>query len=270
MHKAFFHRGDREEKYFSFRRINFHRGATINSTSKNGKEEKMDKKFKFSDQPRKVKIIYSAVIGVLCLTAIAVGIVSSSNKNSALPDDEPTANLPEDEGVSTPPEDEKGENETPPEEEKKPEKVFFHAPVVGKVTKGHSIDTPVFSDTLQEWRVHTGIDISAEEGAQVYASADGVVSRVYTDPFLGKTVEITHDGGIVSVYSNLSVSAETAKVGEAVKAGALIGVVGDSSLSELADESHLHFAIKVGGVSVNPLDYISEDSKKASLGILTA
>ena len=54
---------------------------------------------------------------------------------------------------------------------------------------------------------------------------------------------------------------------QAVSAGAKIGLVGDTSLSELADEGHLHFAVKVNGVSVNPLDYISEESQKASLGI---
>ena len=57
------------------------------------------------------------------------------------------------------------------------------------------------------------------------------------------------------------------KVGDTVKAGEKVGVVGDTSLTEIADEAHLHFEIKVGGVSVNPLDYISEDSKKASLNL---
>ena len=143
----------------------------------------------------------------------------------------------------------------------------FVSPVVGEVTKGHSLEIPVFSSTLQEWRVHTGIDISANEGSEVFASADGTVSRVYSDPFLGKTVEITHSGGIVSTYSNLAATDIAVKEGDTVKSGALIGLVGDTSLSELADEAHLHFSIKVNGVSVNPLDYISDDSKKASLGI---
>ena len=225
----------------------------------------MDKKIKFSDQPKKVKIIYASVIAVLCITATVVGIASSV-KNDEPTADEPTVNLPpvtEEPSGDSKPDTPDGEKE----EEKKPEKLTFVSPVVGKVTKGHSLDTPVFSDTLQEWRVHTGIDISADEGSKVYASAKGVVSKVYSDPFLGRTVEITHEGGIVSVYSNLNSSDVAVKEGDSVSSGALIGSVGDSSISELADESHLHFAIKVNGVSVNPLDYISEDSKKASLGI---
>ena len=226
----------------------------------------MDKKIKFSDQPRRVKIIYSAVIAVLCVTAIVIGIVSAANRNNSTPDDEPTVNLPNDEGENPTPDDE-GKEDEDKEEDKKPEKLTFVSPVVGQVTKGHSLDMPVFSDTLKEWRVHTGIDISVDEGAEVFSAAEGVVTKVYSDPFLGKTVEVTHEGDIVSVYANLSSSDIAVKEGDTVTSGALIGYVGDTSLSELADEAHLHFAIKVGGVSVNPLDYISESSKEASLGI---
>ena len=228
----------------------------------------MEKKFKFSDQPRRIKIIYAAVIGVLCVTAVVVGIVSAASRRNDTPDDDPTANQPSvNEGENG------GENENEPpktdenEEEKKPEKLSFVSPVVGEVTKHHSLDTPVFSNTLNAWRVHTGIDISTEDGAEVYASADGIVTKVYSDPLLGKTVEITHEGNIVSIYANLDSANISVKEGDEVKSGALIGQVGDTSLSELADESHLHFGIKVNGVSVNPLDYISEDSKQASLGI---
>ena len=83
---------------------------------------------------------------------------------------------------------------------------------------------------------------------------------------LGNTVEITHEGGIVSRYSNLS-ETSLPTVGTKVDSGAKIGCVGDSAISELADEAHLHFEMLVSGVSVNPLDYISEESKSASLGI---
>lgn len=227
----------------------------------------MEKKFSFSDQPKRVKIIYAAVIGVLCVTAVVIGIVSATqNRNDEITDD-PTANLPPaDEGIENEGGDSSGtENEG--EEDKKPEKLSFVSPVVGEVTKHHSMETPVFSNTLNEWRVHTGIDIATNEGAEVFCAADGVVSKVYSDPFLGKSVEVTHEGGITSIYSNLSSSDIAVKEGDTVESGALIGKVGDTSLSELADEAHLHFSMKVNGVSVNPLDYISESSKQASLGI---
>ena len=231
-----------------------------------GKEIKMDKQIKFSEQPKKVKIIYAAVIAVLCVTAVVIGIVSAASRKNDEPEDNPSVNVPGDnEGNEN--EGNGNENEGNTDGDKKPEKLTFISPVVGEITKGHSLEVPVFSNTLNEWRVHTGIDISAEEGAEVYASADGTVTRVYSDPFLGKTVEITHEGDVVTVYANLSSNDIAVKEGDAVKSGALIGLVGDTSLSELADEAHLHFGVKVSGVSVNPLDYISEESKKASLGM---
>ena len=223
----------------------------------------MDKKIKFSEQPKKVKILYATVIAVLCVTAIIIGIVSAASKKNDLPDV----------NQSNPPASDNTQNDTqtpsptPDDKEPTPEKLTFVSPVVGEIAKGHSLEVPVFSNTLNEWRVHTGIDISADEGSNVYAAAAGTVTNVYNDPFLGKSVEITHNGNIVSIYSNLDNNGVTVKIGDKVKSGDKIGVIGDTSLSELADEPHLHFVIKVDGVSVNPLDYLSEDSKKASLGI---
>ena len=133
--------------------------------------------------------------------------------------------------------------------------------------KNHSLSAPVFSTTLGEWRVHAGIDISAEEGASVYASEAGVVSGIYSDPMLGYTVELTHEGGIITRYSNLANGSSGMKVGDSVASGDVIGTVGDSSTSELAEEPHLHFEMMVDGKKVHPLDYITEESKKASLGI---
>ena len=224
----------------------------------------MNKKIKFSDQPISAKITYSVVIAILTISAIVVAMVSSSSANKEpLPDDNtpPVVN-------ETPEESEKeeangGESEIPKEE---PEAIAFTAPTSGSIMKSHSVETPVFSQTLGDWRVHTGIDIAAEIGADVKAVAGGTVTAVRNDHFMGKTVEVTHDGGIVSVYSNLA-SEVAVKVGDAVNAGDKLGAVGDTSLTELADESHLHFEILVSGVSVNPLDYISDQSKSEDLGV---
>lgn len=226
----------------------------------------MDKKFKFSDQPLTAKITYSVVVAILAISAIVVGMVSAGQANNdTIPDgntpvidNNPTGGIEEDDDNTV-----NGGNQ----EEQKPEALVFNAPTSGKIMKGHSVDTPVFSQTLGDWRVHTGIDISAEIGADVLAVAGGTVTAVRSDHFFGKTVEVTHDGGIISVYSNLSNSGIAVKVGDTVKLGDKLGVVGDTSLTELADEAHLHFEILVSGVSVNPLDYISEESKKTDLGL---
>lgn len=221
----------------------------------------MEKKINFSDKSVTSKIVYAVVIAILCITAIVVGIVSAASRSKDTPE---VDNPPVQDGTEN-----GGENNTPaPEDPPKEEtKLSFIAPLSGTVTKEHSLEMPVFSVTLGEWRVHTGIDISCDEGASVYASEAGVVSGIYSDPMLGYTVEITHKGDIKTRYSNLSSDALELKVGDEISLGDKIGVVGDTSLSELAEEPHLHFEVLLKDVKVNPMDYINEESKKASLGI---
>ena len=217
----------------------------------------MEKKIDFSDKSVKAKIVYATVITILCITAIVVGIVSAASRTKDIP---PADNSP---SQNTNP-----EIKVPIEEAPKPEaKLSFIAPVAGNVSTEHSLEMPVFSMTLGEWRVHTGIDISCEEGASVFASEAGVVTGIYSDPMLGYTVEITHKNDLKTRYSNLASDLTSLKVGDSVALGDKIGVVGDSSVSELAQEPHLHFEVLLKGVKVNPLDYINEESKKASLGI---
>jgi murein DD-endopeptidase MepM/ murein hydrolase activator NlpD len=224
----------------------------------------MDKKFKFSDQPITAKITYSVVVAILAISAIVVGMVSvgQANKDKTPTDD---TNPPI---TDQTPSDTEGEGDGENKKPETPAPTVYYSPVAnGSIMKGHSIEVPVFSQTLGDFRVHTGIDIAAELGADVLAVAGGTVTQVRSDRFFGKTVEITHDGGIVSVYSNLSNDGVTVNVGDTVKAGDKLGVVGDTSMTELADESHLHFEIMVSGVSVNPLDYIKKDDQKNKLGV---
>lgn len=229
----------------------------------------MEKKVKFSDKSTVSKLVYSVVIAILCISAIVIGIVAA---NSRKPSEEPTP--PADEG-QTPGEDSGNANKPGTDnggtdnKEEAPKELAFISPAVGTVIKSHSSTVPVFSNTLDEWRIHTGIDVSTEEGAEVYAAEAGVVSRVYFHPMLGKTIEITHNANHKSIYSNLDSGSVKLVAGDEVEAGAVIGKVGDTSVSEMADEPHLHFELMVDGKSVNPLDYITDESKTASLGIVT-
>ena len=106
------------------------------------------------------------------------------------------------------------------------------------------------------YRTHDGIDICAGAGEGVMAAADGIVTEVYAHPMMGTTVVIRHDGDAESVYQNLAEDVAVS-VGDTVKSGEVLGAVGESALIEIAEEPHLHFALRVAGKSVNPLDYIS-------------
>lgn len=130
-------------------------------------------------------------------------------------------------------------------------------PCAGYVCKEFSLDVPVYSATMYDYRTHGGIDIACETGSQVKACSNGVISEIYSDYLYGTTVKIEHSGGIVSVYSNLSAElpAETA-VGKHLITGEAFAGVGNTALCESAEVSHLHFEMLKDGVPVNPSDYL--------------
>ena len=211
------------------------------------------------------RILYIVIISVLCLTALIVGIVASVTRNRSAKETE-IPNIVEETPTDVQPET------TPDEPVYEPDNSnvvpTFIAPAKGIVSKNHSTDVTVFSQTMRDYRTHTGIDISTSVGTEVYAAADGTVSKIWTDEFMGKCISISHNGDAITVYKNLSEElADGIAEGVSVRAGQPIACVGETARIESADEPHLHFELLVKNVYVNPLDYISEDSKNVSLSI---
>ena len=227
----------------------------------------MEKRFKFSDTSSKTaKIVYAIVIAILCVSAIVIGIVAANNRKSGQ-DREPPQNDLTDQGGN----ENKDDAQLPDDStgDSPDVKLGFISPVKGTVIKSHSATVPVFSNTLEEWRIHTGVDISCEEGAEVVAAEAGQVVAIYYHPMKGKIIEISHSLNHKTLYCNLNEESVTLSVGDRVEAGDVIGRVGDSAVSELAEEPHLHFEMMVNDTAVNPLDYIGEDSKREDLGIVS-
>ncbi len=139
------------------------------------------------------------------------------------------------------------------------EKESFDLPVIGTVTKEYSIDTPVYSITMNDYRAHTGIDISCEEGSGVSACAGGIVKHIVNDPMMGTSVTIEHADGVASSYMNLNETLpEDITVGAQVEKGQLIGAVGNSAIVEIASEPHLHFEMTLSGAYVDPLTMLED------------
>ena len=132
----------------------------------------------------------------------------------------------------------------------------FIRPCGGFISKEFSIELPVYSATMYDYRTHAGIDIACEVGSIVRASKNGEISEIYDDPLMGRTLVIEHKDGLTSVYSNLSPDMPSdIYVGKIVSTGDTIGGVGNSALCESAEASHLHFEIRKNGSPVNPEDY---------------
>jgi phosphoglycolate phosphatase len=110
----------------------------------------------------------------------------------------------------------------------------------------------------------SGVDIQTAEGAPVYAAADGKVTKVWDDALMGRCVAISHEGETYTFYKNLDKTlAENIKEGQTVTAGQQIGTVGNTAISELADEPHLHLEMTVKGLAVDPRDYFSDEAKQS-------
>ena len=135
----------------------------------------------------------------------------------------------------------------------------FILPVSGVLSRKHDPELQVYSPTLNDYRVHLGIDIVTDEDAPVYAAADGTVSKIWKDDMMGYCVAIKHSGDCYTIYQNLSDTLpDGIKEGVAVRSGQLIASVGDSAMIEVADEPHLHFEMTVADLSVDPLEYFNE------------
>lgn len=138
-------------------------------------------------------------------------------------------------------------------EEKK--EISFTWPVQGDLLKAFSVDSLLYSATLDEWVAHKGIDIRAEQATVVTAAADGTVKSIKNDPRYGLTVVIEHSDNFKTVYSNL-LTAEFITEGETVTQGQTIGTVGNTATFEIADDSHLHFEMLKDSEYVDPTLYL--------------
>jgi murein DD-endopeptidase MepM/ murein hydrolase activator NlpD len=204
------------------------------------------------------------VVIAVCITAIAVGTAkkekppasSSSSSSSTSRTSQSTSQTTQ----ST------SQTEEKPNTSVIEEKVTFVSPMTaGNVIKEWAADIPVFSVTMEDYRLHLGIDVAASAGSPVYAVADGTVESVEFHPMMGQTVVIVHKDGYKSVYQNMQTAIPSEiTAGAEVKAGAQIGSVGDTALIEISEEPHLHFELYKDGNCENPLSHFTVTPISAS------
>jgi len=98
---------------------------------------------------------------------------------------------------------------------------------------------------------HPGLDISADKGTPVYATADGTVDLAAWAGEYGNLIVVKHGFGIATRYGHLSKF--LVKPGQKVRRGQLIAYVGATGR---ATGSHLHYEVTINGRLLNPLQLL--------------
>lgn len=117
----------------------------------------------------------------------------------------------------------------------------FFAPIAGPILGRFDVK-----------KKHFGIDIAAKKNEPVKAVADGSVILASWTQDSGHVIAIQHQNQLISFYKHNSVLLK--KVGDIVRAGDIVAVVGNSG--EYTDGQHLHFELWQNGNPVDPEQYI--------------
>jgi murein DD-endopeptidase MepM/ murein hydrolase activator NlpD len=110
---------------------------------------------------------------------------------------------------------------------------------------GYRID-PVYKTP----KFHAGMDFSAPTGTPIYSTGDGRVVRSGVETGYGKAVRIDHGYGYMTLYAHMSNI--TARPGQKVKRGDIIGYVGNTGKSV---GPHLHYEVHKDGQPINPINF---------------
>ena len=103
---------------------------------------------------------------------------------------------------------------------------------------------------------NTGIDYVCANVFDVVSILNGTVLSVNDDETVGKSVEVKHDNGMISIYQGLS--EVSVKKDDVINQGTVIGKSGENELDkELGN--HLHFEIYDNGMPVNPANYLNQE-----------
>ncbi len=134
--------------------------------------------------------------------------------------------------------------------------VDFIWPVTGRISSIFGLRR-FFNE--QERRPHGGLDIAADEGTPIKATADGTVIDSGDFFFSGNMIYLDHGQGIISLYAHLS--AISVKPGDIVKQGDIIGKVGQTGR---VTGPHLHFSIMANQTAIDPVFMLPKDGNSIS------
>lgn len=128
-------------------------------------------------------------------------------------------------------------------------------PIEGRVTSGFGERHNPLDPSAMEF--HEGIDIAANRGTPVHATANGIIAMAGHETGFGRVIIIDNGHGFQTLFAHLS--GFTVAQGERVHIGQVIGYVGDTGWST---GPHLHYEVIIHGTPVNPHPFLHETEQQ--------
>ncbi len=193
---------------------------------------------------------------LVCIAALIIVAVTSTNKINELkkPDVTPTSTTSPTVTPTVTPTD-----ATPtPTTSTDADITSFSLPVAEAIVgMDFSVDQFVFSETLNQWQTHNGVDFVTDTPTAVMSIGEGTVESVITDDVLmGGTVVVDHGNNVKSYYKSLATDIPV-KAGDKVDAKSTLGMTSMSAYSEYKEGVHLHLEMTVDGELVDPKEYLN-------------
>lgn len=239
------------------------------------------KKFNFFEKPAGARTVYIMAGVSFCLAAIAVGIVYSKTVNrveenltmtkttyqvglnqqgetdprtteatSAKVTESTTAATTSEKYITTKPVARVTESAVNATTTVKTEEQSFMLPCEGKVIREYSPEIPVYCETMEDWRTHSGVDFAVKEDEEVLSVGKGKVSKVLVDSVYGYTVEVDY-GDFIARYCGLE-QGTCVGIDQLLNKGDSIGKVATVPC-ESKSGKHLHFEIIRNGDYADPI-----------------
>ena len=195
----------------------------------------------------------------ICICIIAIGGIWFTNKNvdNLLSSNTPTNNkdeihLTEGEINDVVPTTTDSDENLAKAKEAEHNKISY---LGNQVIRNYSEKEPSYSETLEVWEIHKGIDVEANENQQVKSLTSGTVLDVYNDDEYGMSIKIQADKENTFVYSNLSKNIVVNK-GDKIEEGKCIGYAGNTSNVECLSGVHVHLEAYKNNIAINPMSLL--------------
>lgn len=217
-------------------------------------------KFKWIQTKAFYGVMLSLVLAIVGIASAIYNVAKVRNLIPQVSENEPTTfySIPDLTNKTTQPQananitnvpDERDETKTTLNDLNRPYSGYYILPLNSNVVKDYSDGEMIYSETMNDWRSHNGIDIKGNIGDNAIAVQDGTILEVISDEIWGEVVVIQHGNGLKARYCGVKA---TVKAEEKIEQGQVIGTV-VAIPAEEKDGVHIHLETEVDGKIVDPV-----------------